>query len=832
MRLTTKRLRAAAVCAVAGATAAIGLGALTTPSHADGTFTFNRLSGADSYATAGAIDQAAFPSGETTVLLADGLAAHVTDALAASGLEGVDGIGVLLTDDTDTVPSSTLTALSDNKVKDIEVVGGSASVTSDQVSELQSKGYDVITPFQGTDRYDTMEKIDETIKPSEVGKDANGNPTAILASGDPAHYVDALSAGALAYAEKFPIILTNSTSSTLQPEAAAVIQDLGIKDLIVVGGSASIPTSQYSSMPDGVTQVENEYGADRSATSEALAEYAIGQKWLSDAHFDLARGDEGTDALAGSAFGGVNKYPTVITDSPTSNGSTTDFAQKNASTLTGTSYIFGGTDAVPDSQASAVEVAAGAQSTAPTGPISPTSSQVVTAVSSTTFAQSGFSYAYTSGDTYQIDTTSSTPGSSASCTSSTYAAFQAALSEGDQVTGTYSTPGKSTFCLNDQAPHPPSTVNAAANNTLGGVQLTWTAPSTATTDGVTGYEVFRATATANAISSQFPDSCPSLPSATAGVSPQTSPDASSSGYTLLSDVPNSAGSGGSFTYNDTTATAGSSSTEYCYAVSAVSPSGSGANQVGTGTGDTSSSSSGLSSGPDPVAPGTVTTGSAPVISSVSGTGHSITITYNEAINPATVDSNGSDFTVTGVTPNSSTQPVKNASGFGDEVILDLPFVSIPSGGLFSVTQVSGGDGNSVCAANSTTLCAVSPSQAENATGGMPGANPTMDGASVPTPGTIDVAYQIPVDCATVDPGGGEYTATEGGVPIAVGAAACPSGSGPTSTEVVLTASSATVGTVVVTYDSTANTNVQGPDTSYGIVSSETGGAEPQNDSSS
>ena len=801
------------VAAVVGTAAAAGLAALTIPVHADASFTFSRLSGTDRYATAGAIDQAAFPSGSPTVLLADGLPAHAPDALAASGVEGVDGIGVLLTDNTSSVPANALTALSSNKVHNIAVVGGTASVSSAQVSELKSKGYNVVTPFQGQTRYQTMEMIDASIKPSQVGTDANGNPTAILASGDPAHYVDALSAGALAYAKKFPIILTNSTSSTLQPEAQQVITQLGIKDLIVVGGTASIPASQYNPKPSGVTQVENKAGSDRSATSAALADYAISQKWLAPTNLDLARGDDGSDALAGAAFGGIKGYPTVITIDKTHDGSTTSFAQEHTSTLTGTSYIFGGTDAVPAQQASDVETAAGAASTAPAGSIAPTSGQVVTAAGQSTFAQSGYSYTYTPSDTYQLTTTASTPGASPSCSASSFSAFQSALTDGDVVTGTYSTPGKSTFCLNDQAPHPPSTVTAAPNTTVGGVTVTWSAPSTAGTDAVSSYTVWRAPATENVPNApQLGYACPSLPSTAAGTSPQTPP---SSPYVSLASIPSSSGSGGTFSYPDNSATAGTTSNEYCYAVSSVSPDATGGTQTGTATGTSGA-----------VAPGSVNTGTAPVIQTVSAIGHSVTVTYNEAINPATVESNGSQFNLSGEAP---TTKVIDAYGFGDQVILDLPYASVPDGGPVSVSQVSGSNGSSVCAANSTTVCAQTPSAAVNGTGGTEGAAPTMQGiVATSSSMTIDVNYAFPIDCATIDPSnaGKEFTAVETppgsttGTPLSISAAACPANSGPTSQTVALTANFLPGGTVAVTYQTGAT------DASYAIVSSQTGGAEP------
>lgn len=824
MRRVTPRLRTAVVAGVVGVTTAAGLAALTIPARADASFSFSRLAGNDRFASAGAIDQAAYPSGapSATTLLADGLSAHAPDALAASGLEGVAGVGLLTTDSSNTVPSSTLAALNANKVHNISVLGGTASVSQAQINQLKADGFNVTANFQGTTRYQTMQMIDNSIKPNQVGTDAAGNPTAILASGDPAHYVDALSAGALAYAKKFPIILTNSTGTTLQPEASQVISSLGIKDLIVVGGTGSIPASQYNPKPSGVTQVEVEFGSDRSATSVALADYAIGQSWLKATHMDLARGDDGADALAGSAFGGVNGFPTVITDAPTSEGSAPNFATEHASTLTGTSYIFGGTAAVPDTQASDIANDAGAAKPATSGAIAPASGQHVNSVSATAFTQGGLSYTYKNSDTYQV----MSPGSSgSSCASSSYAVFQAALTQDDTVTGTYNPSGASTFCLNDTAPNPPSTTSATPNTTSGGVTVTWSDPSTAIGDGVTGYDIYRALASPPALSG-FPYTCSAAYTNAPGSSPQVPPTAAN-GYSLLANVPVGSGNSGSYTYQDTSATPGSGSTanEYCYAISSVAVAASGANQIGSAT--PIGANQLQAANPAPVAPKTV---AAPAITSVAGQGHTITITYNEAVNPATVASDGSDFVLSTVTYSPANAPhtiqaFVSSAGSGNQVILDIDFGTV--GSTFQVTQQSGSDGNTVCSSGSTTNCASATSAAVSGTSTTAGTAPTITGVSGSFVGqTITVTYNEPIDCATVDTGGSQYVLTAGGSSITAKKAQCGSGSTTPATATTVTLSTlsgplVSGGTVTVQYSP-----LSGSASNLGIVSSATGGGEP------
>ncbi|HEX5268105.1 MAG TPA: hypothetical protein VFW24_15165, partial [Acidimicrobiales bacterium] len=66
------RIRTRAAVAALAAAAAAGA-VVAGPARATDSFTLQRVQGNDRYQTAGAINQAAFPSGEPTALLADGV---------------------------------------------------------------------------------------------------------------------------------------------------------------------------------------------------------------------------------------------------------------------------------------------------------------------------------------------------------------------------------------------------------------------------------------------------------------------------------------------------------------------------------------------------------------------------------------------------------------------------------------------------------------------------------------------------------------------------------------------------------------------------------------
>jgi putative cell wall-binding protein len=363
---------------IAGVTAFGALSGLAaTAASATSNVTINTsLPGADRYATAGNVNAAANPAGFSRVLLADGIPGHQSDALAASGYAGISPAdGILLTDNTNTVPANTLSALAkDDPGKNVLALGGSAAISPAQVAQLTSAGYTVTQPFQGANRFQTMQMIDDAILPSQVGTSGSpAVPTAILASGDDNHLIDALSAAGLSYADHFPVILTESSSSTLIPQAQQVITALNIQRLIVVGGTASIPASQYTPMPSGVTQLDTSAttGADRSATSELLEKDEVANYGASNTSLAIAAGatyvgsttniqNDGADALSSAPFTG-GFMPTCVTDSPTTPGSVNQCGTDLASTLT-TIYALTGPANLPASELTGVCQAAGGTS--------------------------------------------------------------------------------------------------------------------------------------------------------------------------------------------------------------------------------------------------------------------------------------------------------------------------------------------------------------------------------------------------------------------------------------------------------------------------------------
>lgn len=367
-----RRCAVGALCALAVAGAA--LVGLPAPAGATSSFTLSTLAGADRFGTAEAIAEASFPNGSPNAIIATGV--NFPDALAASYLAGVVSEPILLVNPTDPVPSSTLDALSTLKVKNVTIVGGTSAVGSDventlaSTSSTSSSGGTLnVTRIAGANRYDTMQQIDTGHTVGTASINGTSAPTGILVTGN--NFPDALSAGPLAYARHLPVILTDGTQSNMSPQAKSVISSDGITNLIVIGGSAAIQPSQYSSYNHVV-----EAGSNRSATSQQLADFEVANLGFTDAAMDVANGyDPGfnqpglpagftPDGLAGAPYGGgaasngSSVVPLLVTNSPSDPGAASVFASSEASSLTG-GTVFGGDAAVSAATRGMIESAGG-----------------------------------------------------------------------------------------------------------------------------------------------------------------------------------------------------------------------------------------------------------------------------------------------------------------------------------------------------------------------------------------------------------------------------------------------------------------------------------------
>lgn len=333
----------------AGGLGLAGLLSAAGPANATSSFAITQIAGTNRFGTAAAIAMKAFPSGAGTVIVASGVDTNLPDSLAASYLAGVDKAPILLTNPTG-VPPETAAALAALKPTKIIVVGGTGAVSASTYTSLGGT-----QRISGADRFATQEAIDAAS--ATVGS----KKTAIVADGADTHLVDSLGSSPLAVSGPYPLFLINGAAGTLSAADLATMKTDGITNVVIVGGSAAVgPQIATQLTAAGITMTAQEAGPDRSATSDALAEYEIANYGFSTTAFDIASGAQAhlADSLSGGPLGGMQTppLPTLITDSVDQAASVVTFAAAHAATEA-SANLFGGSAAV-DATAEAAIVAA------------------------------------------------------------------------------------------------------------------------------------------------------------------------------------------------------------------------------------------------------------------------------------------------------------------------------------------------------------------------------------------------------------------------------------------------------------------------------------------
>lgn len=196
-------------------------------------------------------------------------------------------------------------------------------------------------------------------------------PTAVLATGRT--FQDAMSASALAYADHLPILLT--TPSKLSPQVSTAIDQLGIEQVIVMGGPLAVSDTVVVSLERAHVSVLRVAGADYTMTAVELAICELGPAtghvgldWPASGGAIVARGNGFTDGLAGAVVAAdgpasSSPEPLLLTENPTTPGiyllaffevaGTTGIWAKTLTHLT----VLGGPLAVSNQAANEMEIA-------------------------------------------------------------------------------------------------------------------------------------------------------------------------------------------------------------------------------------------------------------------------------------------------------------------------------------------------------------------------------------------------------------------------------------------------------------------------------------------
>ena len=308
-----------------------------------------RIGGHDRYETASKIAQ---QNGcNDHVVLASG--ENFPDALSSNFLAQQYGASILLTRH-NKIPASTLTALRQTGAQTVFVIGGTGAINEAVAKQLRETSQYVcggtVTIGQGTmdvvrlgghDRYDTNKVVnDYAVANSEFANPVGRtNPkfgessklTALMATGE--DYADALAAGpATAGNGSGPLPLLLTRSGSLSPAAKAQLDNFGIEQVVIAGGTGAVSSGVESALTGMGIDVLRLAGANRYDTATKIADWEIlpatatpksngglgfddGDEGDSKAY--LATGENFADALAGGPLAGGNESPILLTRTST-----------------------------------------------------------------------------------------------------------------------------------------------------------------------------------------------------------------------------------------------------------------------------------------------------------------------------------------------------------------------------------------------------------------------------------------------------------------------------------------------------------------------------------
>jgi putative cell wall-binding protein len=232
-----------------------------------------RVAGDDRIATAIELSHAAFPSAGSVVIAS---ATSVADSIAAGPLAAAVKGPVLLTDGARLDPR-VLDEIRRLGATAALLVGGSEALTPAVEIELADAGIAnrSISRFAGEDRNATAAAVAQRVW-RDVPVAQRRAIVALGAHADPARaWPDALTAGWLGAAISAPVLLV--TLSALPAATALALQDA--HDAVVVGGLAAVTDGVFKNVQSEVGSVPRRLsGADRYATSAAVADYALAAK--------------------------------------------------------------------------------------------------------------------------------------------------------------------------------------------------------------------------------------------------------------------------------------------------------------------------------------------------------------------------------------------------------------------------------------------------------------------------------------------------------------------------------------------------------------------------
>ena len=243
-----------------------------------------RIAGANRYRTAIAVSREGWLEGADTVILARG--DNFADALAGVPLAYCLDAPILLTAQAQ-VGAVILAEIERLGAEKVIILGGTGAVSGSVESTLIAEGL-TVERIAGVNRFETAKLIAQAM--AAAGANIQG---AVVAVGS--NFPDALAAASYAAMNDMPILLT--ASNYLPGVTADAIHDLGISELLIVGGLGVINGDVEADLAS-LAEVERISGVNRYATALALAEKFDP---VTDTYF-IATGTDFPDAITGAVL--------------------------------------------------------------------------------------------------------------------------------------------------------------------------------------------------------------------------------------------------------------------------------------------------------------------------------------------------------------------------------------------------------------------------------------------------------------------------------------------------------------------------------------------------
>lgn len=253
----------------------------------------SRISGQNRIITSVYVSKSFYETSDNVIIAS---AENYPDAMSASPLAKLYNAPILLSS-RGILSKEVVEEIERLKVKNITIVGGNTSVSSDIENQLKKlNGVKTVNRIKGKDRYETSAEVAYLIyKYSDV-------KTAVIASGE--NFADALAIAPFASEKGYPILL--SRKDKLPESISKVVEDNNTSKFYIAGGTGSISKNLEGNLSNVIDRFS---GKTRYETAVDIAKKQFGD--TQEAF--VASGESFPDALVIGPAGGKLGMPILLT---------------------------------------------------------------------------------------------------------------------------------------------------------------------------------------------------------------------------------------------------------------------------------------------------------------------------------------------------------------------------------------------------------------------------------------------------------------------------------------------------------------------------------------